>query len=99
MRALSSIFSISFLLCMLSSCAYMKDRGRDATDIFTFAVEEKGLGVGIQAGPFLTGLGYAEGKGYGLRSGVAGRYKYEELNALLVGGKTLRLDQTSPFYT
>ena len=60
------------LLAGLSGCAsprgYFVDRGRDAADIFTLALEE-GIGVKARAGPIAAGLLSSDGT-IGLRGGA-----------------------------
>lgn len=68
------------LLPWLSGCAYLHDRVRDAGDMVTVAVEGFGVNAAVGFGPGTIGLGAASGKGFGLRSGVAGVYGFSELN-------------------
>ena len=77
------------LICLLppyfSGCAYLHDRGRDACDIVTVAVEDRTVNAAVQFGPLAAGVGRADGRGFGLRSGGVGVYDYSEANILCFG--------------
>jgi hypothetical protein len=77
-------------ILFISGCAYMNNRVDDFKDIFTLAVETKGVNAEIQVLPMTLGIGYADGNGYGLRSGTLGEYEYSEYGVLLVGRKTFK---------
>lgn len=75
-------------LALLTGCAYLHDRGRDACDMVTVAVEAPTVNAAIQLGPLPVGFGAADGKGFGLRSGGIGIYDTGELNILCLGSRT-----------
>lgn len=82
-----------FIVGCAHTKAYLIDRGRDAIDIATIAVEENNLGVTMQAGPLITGLNmpitekWEQLKGYGLRDGDFGQYEHCDIQLLLIGNK------------
>jgi hypothetical protein len=82
---------IVLLLVLVScdGCAYLHDRGRDACDMITMSLEERGVNASAQAGPLVLGAGAAGGKGFGLRSGAMGTYEFVEINTLVWGTKLL----------
>ena len=55
----------------LTSCSYLRNRARDAADVFTVTVGT-GIGFGVQAGPIDTGLGFVMDL-WGLRAGYLGK--------------------------
>lgn len=76
-----------------STKAYFINRGRDSLDTITVAVEKNSLGVTAQVGPLLTGLNIPitasqNSKGFGLRAGALGKYRYTEIQALIFGLKS-----------
>ena len=66
---------------------YLRNRGRDAADIFTVEVETRAYGLSARLGPFKAGAYYKDPKGtaYGLRDGVFGEQFTAEFTALLFG--------------
>lgn len=79
------LFACALACAVLSGCAYVADRGRDLRDVFTLSGETGQANLGLHIGPIMTGFGYAEGKGFGLRSGLAGTYGYRDVNGLFAG--------------
>jgi hypothetical protein len=77
----------------LAGCSYLVERGNDLRDVLTFAVEDQGVHVGLQALPLVMGAGYADGSGYGLRNGMAGAYDYSEFSLGVMGRKTFSADE------
>ncbi len=77
------------LLPCLGGCAYLHDRGRDACDMVTLAVEAKTLNASVQISKGVCGFGLAHGPGAGLRSGAWGLYESGEINIVLGGFKSL----------
>lgn len=84
------VSSLFLGILFISGCAYMNNRVDDFKDIFTLALETKGVNAEIQALPMTLGIGYANGKGYGLRSGTLGEYEYSEYGVLILGRKTFK---------
>jgi len=80
---------VLILLPIITSCAYMHDRGRDACDMVTLSGEALSVNAAVQIGPAVIGIGGVEGKGFGLRSGAVGIYRTEEDNHILGGSRTL----------
>jgi hypothetical protein len=77
------------LIPLMAGCAYIHDRGRDACDMVTLAVEAPTANASIQVGKAVLGIGAGGGKGFGLRSGALGVYEAGEANILLTGVKYL----------
>jgi len=78
--------SVAFIACCLfgTGCAYLSQRTRDFSDMFTLSVEERQVGGAVRCFVPL-GLCAASGRGYGLREGCIGSYRYKECGYLLVG--------------
>src|SRR6266496_4146242 len=83
-------FSVLFLGILINGCAYMDKRMADFKDIGTLAIETKGVNAEIQILPLTLGAGYANGKGYGLRSGTLGEYEYKEYGVAIIGRKIFK---------
>lgn len=84
------LLSVVLLGCLMAagcSSPYMVDRGRDATDMFTLAVERAVLNASVQVSRTVIGVGLAEGNGYGLRSGALGVYEFSEVNLFFYANK------------
>jgi hypothetical protein len=81
------------MLSLTTGCAtmrgYFTDRGRDACDTITLSVEGTGLNASAQVLFLGTGLGRAKGSGLGLRSGLVGKYEFDEVGIILGGMKSL----------
>ncbi|MBN2589520.1 MAG: hypothetical protein JXA96_06645 [Sedimentisphaerales bacterium] len=77
---------VLIIVCMLSGCAYVENRARDAADMVTIAVEGTvvgatiGVAPSVQLSPFYYGLGYHDlgGGGFGLRSGAIDPYEFSQ---------------------
>lgn len=70
------------LVCpyLLSGCAYVEDRARDAADMITVAAEFPSIGAAVWGGSRGVGLTVnPPGHGFGLRSGAVGLYECGEL--------------------
>ena len=86
-----SRFSVLFLgILLINGCAYMDKRIADFKDIGTLAIETRGVNAEIQILPLTLGAGYANGKGYGLRSGTSGEYEYKEYGVAIIGRKIFK---------
>ena len=86
-----SRFSVLFLgILLINGCAYMDKRMADFKDIGTLAIETRGVNAEIQILPLTLGAGYANGKGYGLRSGTIGEYEYKEYGVAIIGRKIFK---------
>lgn len=76
-------------LVLLASCSspYMRNRQRDALDIFTFEVQSKSYGASVRTGPVKFGLSYKSPQGFdaGLRGGDTGRHASAEFTAIAMG--------------
>jgi len=82
------------LCCLvLVGCSYCKDRSHDFKDMFTVSVEEGSYVVALQVLPLQLGYGAGSGRGWGLRSGVAGKYSYNEGNIAFFGNKSFMPDE------
>lgn len=87
-RSISLCGLFLILSLSLSGCSYLAERGNDLKDVLTIAVEDKGAHVGLQALTLVTGLGYAKGRGFGLRNGTSGVYEYSEFSLGVIGRKS-----------
>gem|GEM_PF-6298432 len=70
---------VPLCLAMLSGCAYVENRARDAADMITVAAEFPA--VGLAASGAYVGFSpsyFGEGHGVGLRSGALGPYEFKE---------------------
>ncbi|MCE9597228.1 MAG: hypothetical protein K8S54_04600 [Spirochaetia bacterium] len=81
--------SALILLALLLSCSspYIKNRERDALDVFTFEVQTKSYGASVRTGPVKFGLSYKSPQGFdgGLRGGDVGRHASAEFTAIAMG--------------
>ncbi|MBN2589521.1 MAG: leucine-rich repeat domain-containing protein [Sedimentisphaerales bacterium] len=72
---------ILIIVCILSGCAYVENRARDAADMITISGEAVAVGATIgvanrvHLSPFYLGGGY----GFGLRSGAIGLYQNSQM--------------------
>lgn len=99
-RALATLLMTLFSLSASSACqtAYVKNRARDAGDIFTFELQTKMYGLSVRAGPIKAGLSYKDpdGASIGLSGGTAGAHKTHEFTFLVFGADSLEVDPPSP---
>jgi len=72
----------------ITGCSYLKSRGRDFTDIITLSGENVCANVSCQIAVLPFGAGWAEGKGFGSRTGHLGTYEYREINVLTYTDRT-----------
>lgn len=91
-------FMFLFLISWIVSCSspYLKNRARDASDIFTFQVSDQTYGTSLRVGPLQGGVSY-ESPGanvLGLRGGEFGSYHTAGFTAILFGADYF---QNEPF--
>ena len=71
---------ILIIVCMLSGCAYLENRARDATDMVTIAGEFGAIGanIGVANRVHLSPFYFGGEHGFGLRSGAIGLYEFNQ---------------------
>jgi len=78
-----------FSLTVFADCSgpYLRNRMRDAKDIFTFEASTRSYGVSARVGPLKAGVSYKDPRGVaaGLRGGQAGVYHSAEFTAMIFG--------------
>ncbi len=81
------IVLLALLCCIQCSSLYMRNRGRDAMDVFTLEVETQSYGASVRAGPVKAGLQYKSADGFeaGLRGGDLGVHHGSEFTILFFG--------------
>ncbi len=98
-RRLGLVLPLSIALFLPSACAtaYVKNRVRDAGDIFTFELQTKMYGLSVRAGPIKAGLSYKDpdGASIGLSGGSAGAHRTHEFTFLVFGSDSLEVDPPS----
>lgn len=94
---LSALIAVFFASGFLSSCSghYIRNRVRDAADIFTAEASTRSYGFSARIGPVKAGVSYKDPKGYsgGLRGGAIGAYHTAEFTAMIFGADYFRSDR------